>query len=189
MTGEGDQVNKAKIHAAITLLNPGVSWIYYGDELGMSSNIDQHETLYGNPNCEDIWYRQPFLWHETNIRANYKSGQYKFELDSYNATLADVDAQKADANSMYNWYKDLIKIKKMYPKGAKLTFAGSSNNVLVMHVYGGNTNLVIYINVGTGTNDYAMNPGDGFANVMTMGGAPTSGNIGGTKWSISVFKK
>lgn len=189
VTGEGDQVNKAKIHAAITLLNPGLSWIYYGDELGMSSNIDQHIPLYKNPNCEDIWYRQPFLWHDTNIRADYKSGQYKFELDSYNATLADVDAQKADDNSMYNWYKGLIQIKKMYPKGAKLTFSGSSNNVLVMHVYGGNTNLVIYINVGNGTNDYTMIPGDGFNNVMTMGGAPTSGNIGGTKWSISVFKK
>ena len=40
VTGEGDQVNKAKIHAAVTLLNRGVSWIYYGDELGMSSNTD-----------------------------------------------------------------------------------------------------------------------------------------------------
>ena len=189
VTGEGDQVNKAKIHAAITLLNPGVSWIYYGDELGMSSNIDQHETKYGNPNCEDIWYRQPFLWHESGVRTNYKSGQYKFELDSYNATLADVEAQIADNNSMYNWYKNLIKIKKMYPAGAKLTFANSSANVLVMHVYGGNTSLVIYINTGISDAEYAMNPGAGFENVMTMGGAPTSGNIGGTKWSISVFKK
>ena len=189
VTGEGDQVNKAKIHAAITMLNPGVSWIYYGDELGMSSNTDQHIGKYKNANCEDIWYRQPFLWKDTSIRANYKSGQYKFELDSYNATLDDLETQIADANSMYSWYKDLIKIKKMYPKGAKLSFSGSSSNVLVMHVYGGNTNLVIYINVGTSDSEYLMNPGSGFNNVMTMGGAPTSGNIGATKWSISVFKK
>ena len=192
VTGEYDQVNKAKIHAAITLLHPGVSWIYYGDELGMSSNIDQHETLYGNPNCEDIWYRQPFLWHDQNLRPSYSSGQYLFELDSYNATVADVDAQMADSNSMYNWYKDLIKIKKMYPKGAKLTFANSSSNVLVMNVYGGNTNLVIYINVGTSEAEYSMNPGAGFTNVMTMGtGAPNNvgGNIGAAKWCISVFKK
>ena len=190
VTGEGDQVYKAKIHAAITLLNPGVSWIYYGDELGMSSNIDQHIAKYGNPNCEDIWYRQPFLWGDASITPDYKSGQYKFELDSYNATLKNVTQQKDDANSMLNWYKDLIKIKKMYPKGAKVTFSGSSANVLVMHVYGGNTSFVIYINVGTSEAEYLMNPGENFENVMTMGGAPSNkgGNIGAVKWGISVFK-
>ena len=196
VTGAGDQVNKAKIHAAVTLLNPGVSWIYYGDELGMSSNTDQHITKYGNENCEDIWYRQPFLWGDTAITPNYKSGQYKFELDSYNATLANVTAQKADANSMYNWYKGLIEIKKMYPKGAKLEFhSSSSNNVMVLKVTGENKTLIIYINVGTGTNEYTMNPkpilNAAPQNVYTLNGAPNNagGNIGAVPWSISVFTK
>ena len=196
VTGEGDQVNKAKIHAAMTILNPGVSWIYYGDELGMSSNTDQHIAKYKNENCEDIWYRQPFLWGDASITPNYKSGQYKFELDSYNATLPNVTAQKADAGSMYSWYKDLIEIKKMYPKGAKLEYhSSSSNNVMVLKVTGGETNLVIYINVGTGSAEYRMNPRDILysapTNVKTMGGAPNNegGNIGAVPWSISVFSK
>ncbi len=193
VTGQGDQVNKAKIHAAVTLLNPGLSWIYYGDELGMSSNTDKHVSMYGSENCEDIWYRQPFLWQDNSVRANYKSGAYKFELDDYNKTLANAEAQKADTNSMYNWYKDLIAIKKMYPKAAKLSFDNSSGgSVLVLNVWGeGSTSLKIYINVGIGTGDYLMNPGSGYTNVKTMGGAPNNagGNIGGTKWSISVFKK
>ena len=193
VTGEGDQVNKAKIHAAITLLNPGLSWIYYGDELGMSSNTDQHVAMYGSENCEDIWYRQPFLWQDTKVRANYKSGAYLFELDSYNKTVATAEAQKADANSMYNWYKGLIEIKKMYPKGAKLNFHNSSGGtVLVLDVYDNNNeSLKIYINVGIGTGSYLMNPGDGYQNVKTMGGAPSNigGDIGATKWAISVFKK
>ena len=193
VTGQGDQVNKAKIHAAVTLLNPGVSWIYYGDELGMSSNTDQHVSMYGSENCEDIWYRQPFLWKDTSIRADYKSGAYKFELDSYNKTLADAETQKADPNSMYNWYKDLIAIKKLYPKGAKLNFDNSSGGtVLVLDVYGSNNeSLKIYINVGIGTGSYLMNPGSGYSNVKTMGGAPSNagGDIGAVKWSVSVFKK
>ncbi len=193
VTGQGDQVNKAKIHAAVTLLNPGLSWIYYGDELGMSSNTDKHVSMYGSENCEDIWYRQPFLWQDNSVRADYKSGAYKFELDDYNKTLANAEAQKADSNSMYNWYKDLIAIKKMYPKAAKLSFDNSSGgSVLVLNVWGeGSTSLKIYINVGIGTGDYLMNPGSGYTNVKTMGGAPNNagGNIGGTKWSISVFKK
>ena len=186
--GSGDQVNKAKIHAAVSLLNPGVSWIYYGDELGMSSNTDQHIAKYENENCEDIWYRQPFLWADTAKRANYSSGQYKFELDSYNVTLKNVDEQIADSSSMYNWYKQLIEIKKLYPKGAKLEFSGS-NNVLVLHVYGKGNELMIYINTGKDQSQYLMNPGQGYTNVKTMGGAPTSGDIGAVKWSISVFKK
>ena len=196
VTGAGDQVNKAKIHAAVTLLNPGVSWIYYGDELGMSSNTDTHVATYGSENCEDIWYRQPFLWADTTTRANYKSGAYKFELDSYNQTLKNAEAQQADANSMYNWYKCLIEIKKMYPTAAKLEFhSSSSNNVLVLKVTGQGTTLVIYINVGTGTNNYLMNPDDvaggSTHNVKTMGGAPDNkgGDIGAKAWSLSVFKK
>ena len=199
--GSGDQVNKAKIHAAMTILNPGVSWIYYGDELGMSSNLTaasdgkSHEEKYGSKNCEDIWYRQPFLWGDASITPNYKSGQYKFELDNYNATLPNVSAQKADPNSMYNWYKGLIEIKKMYPKAAKLEFHSySSNNVMVLKVTGEGKSLVIFINIGTSDASYAMEP-DGILNadthnVKALGtNAPTEkhANIGGAKWTISVF--
>lgn len=195
VTGQGDQVNKAKVHAAITLLNPGCSWIYYGDELGMSSNTDTHVTTYGSKNCEDIWYRQPFLWADTKLRANYKSGQYAFELDSYNSTLKNVDQQKADPNSMYNWYKNLIEIKKQYPKGAKLEYKYSSSNVLGLHVYGQGKELWIYINTGSSDqpqNPYAMTAvTNGFTNIKTMGGAPSAagGDIGSVKWSLSAFKK
>ena len=196
VTGAGDQVNKAKIHAAMTILNPGVSWIYYGDELGMSSNTYQHKGMYGSENCEDIWYRQPFLWQETAKRANYKAGQYVFELDDYNKTVKTMEEQKADANSMLNWYKDLIEIKKMYPKGAKLEYhSSSSNNVMVLKVTGEGSTLVIYINIGTGTSNYMMNPdpiaSGATTNVKTMGGAPSDkgGDIGAKAWSVSVFKK
>ena len=96
---------------------------------------------------------------------------------------------------MYNWYKNVIEVKKMYPDDARLEFVNSSNNVLVLKVTGGNQVLVIYINVGTGTNNYIMKPDDvaggSTTNVKTIGGAPSNkdGDIGATKWAISVFKK
>ncbi len=198
--GSGDQVNKAKIHAAMTILNPGVSWIYYGDELGMSSNLtnsegEKHKDKYGSENCEDIWYRQPFLWQDTSKRANYKAGQYIFELDNYNCNLPTMEQQKEDVNSMYNWYKGLIEIKKMYPKAAKLEFHSySSNNVMVLKVTGEGKSLVIFINIGISTANYAMEP-DGILNadthhVKALGiDAPTNkhDDIGAKKWTISVF--
>ena len=157
--GSVDQVNKAKIHAAITMLNRGISWIYYGDELGMSSNTDQHIAKYKNENCEDIWYRQPFLWQDTTKRPDYKSGQYKFELDGYNKTLKSMEEQKADKNSMYNWYKALNQLKHLYPEDARITYIDGG------HVIGikvddnkGDCKLVIYINTGKQNSSWQVNP-------------------------------
>ncbi|MBO6280412.1 MAG: hypothetical protein J6M95_02390 [Bacilli bacterium] len=195
--GSGEQVDKAKIHAAVTLLNRGISWIYYGDELGMSSNTDQHISKYGSENSEDIWYRQPFLWKDNSIRANYKSGQYLFELDSYNKTVASMEEQKTDPNSMLNWYIGLSEIKHLYPEGAKITYhSSSSNNVMVIKVddASGNAKLVIYLNIGTGTSNYMMNPDDVAGKSTTfakaLGNAPTNkgGDIGAAKYSICVWK-
>lgn len=197
ITGTGDQVNKAKIHAAVTLLNRGISWIYYGDELGMSSNTNKHIEKYGSENSQDIWYRQPFLWDDTSIRANYKSGQYTFELDDYNKTLKSMEKQKEDASSMLNWYKQIIEIKKMYPDDARIIFeSSSSNNVMVIRVNDASNNckLVIYINIGTSTNSYLMNPdyvaGTNTTFAKSVGNSITNKgeDIGANKFSVTAFK-
>ena len=89
---------------------PGISWVYYGDELGMSSNFGVGETK-DSPHA-DRQFRQPFKW----TTANYDSGgatdiahysisgdkTYKVEWDSYNATLPGVTEQLADSNSFLN---------------------------------------------------------------------------------------
>ncbi len=197
VTGIGDQVNKAKIHGAVTLLDRGISWIYYGDELGMSSNTNEHITKYGNENCEDIWYRQPFKWQDISLRANYKSGQYKFEFDAYNSSLKSMEEQEEVPNSMLNFYKNVIEIKKMYPSDARIIYhTSSSNNVMVIKVSDatGNAKLVIYINIGISKSSYLMNPtnvaGSATTNVKTINNAPSSasGDIGATNFAISVFK-
>ena len=202
ITGDITEVNRAKVHAAITILDRGLSWIYYGDELGMSSNTDQHIPLYQYENNIDIWYRQPFIWQDTSKRASYQEGQFVFELDNYNKTLADAETQKASSTSMYKWYKDLIEIKKMFPEDARISYHPTSGrNVLVIRVNDntGTCKLVIYINTGVNTNAYLMDPGyvaTGQGSsihkvaVKTMGEAPsTSGdNIGGCAYGISVFE-
>ena len=204
VTGTAEEINKAKIHAAVTILNRGISWIYYGDELGMSSNTEKHNDqdhwpLIGENNI-DIWYRQPFLWADQSKRANYQAGEFRFELDSHNVNVANAEAQQADPNSMYNWYKDLIEIKKMYPEDARITYHPTSgNHVMVLRVNDayGTCKLVIFINTGTGTGTYQMNPvwvatGNTAAAtaVKTMGGAPANAgdDIGAVPYGISVFR-
>ena len=192
------QVNKAKIHAAVTMLNRGLSWIYYGDELGMSSNTNLHEEKYTYDNNKDIWYRQPMKWDDESLRPHYNHGSYVIEYDEYNSDdnrVPSAEDQQASSSSMFNWYKDLIEIKDMYPVDARITYHPySSDNVMVIRVDDsyGSPKLVIYINTGKNSKSYEMLPtgiasGD-LVNVKTMGGAPAAGDIGTHPYSISVFE-
>ncbi|MDY4849184.1 MAG: alpha-amylase family glycosyl hydrolase [Bacilli bacterium] len=189
ITGATNEVNKAKIHGAITMLNPGVSWIYYGDELGMSGNTDQHVSKYGNENSIDVWYRQPFLWKDVTKRANYKAGKYVFELDAYNKTLPSAEDQQKDANSMYNWYKGINAIKRMYPKNAKVAFdSSSSKNVLVINVTGNGKAMKIFMNVGTSTNSWSINV-SGYKAVASVGTSLSTVNIGAAAYSVVAYQQ
>ena len=195
VTGSAEQINKAKIHAAVTLFNQGISWIYYGDELGMSSNTDQHIAKYQYENNIDIWYRQPYLWHDSTKRPDYKAGQFYFELDGYNKTLADYEAQKADNNSMYSFYKELTRIKGLYPNSAKIEYhVQTDDNCLIIKVTGVGKAMVIYINVGRTGQNMPMKPheivGAECENVAALNGAPSTvnANIGDYPYGISVWR-
>ena len=188
------ELNKAKVHAAVTIFNQGISWIYYGDELGMSSNTDQHIPKYEYENCIDIWYRQPFLWNNTALRPNYKSGQYVFELDSHNLTLATYETQKSTDSSMWKFYEQLCKIKRQFPDAHKIQYhSSSSNDVMVIKVTGKGKSLVIYLNVGRTSGDYLMNPGEVLGtevnNIWAYNAPSTAGgDIGHSSYGISVFQ-
>ena len=204
VTGETEEINKAKVHAAVTMFNQGVSWIYYGDELGMSSNTDQHIPKYKYENNIDIWYRQPYLWNDAGLRPNYKAGEFVFELDSYNESLLNggqsYESQKSNASSMYSFYKAITEVKSRFPGSHKIQYSGSSNDVLVIKVTGktrtGVTgegrSMVIYINVGRTSSSYTMNPtgvlGKACTAIAELNGATALSDIGTTPYGIVVFQ-
>lgn len=201
---------QAKFQAAVTLLNPGLSWIYYGDELGMSSNTYQHIQKYGSENNMDIWYRQPFLWKDKASRANYKANQYKFELDSHNKHLLNNDEgidykpivdntgkvtghEKLDTlSSFYPFYKKVIEIKKAYPRAAKIEYRYCSYNVLRIHVWGeGSKELEIFINNGRSDSEYRIMLDGSYSFLAATEGAPTqiNGDIGHALHGVTAFVK
>ena len=206
---------KAKFQAAVTLLNPGLSWIYYGDELGMTSNTFEHIEKYGSENNMDIWYRQPFLWKEKKARANYKAGQYAFELDQHNRHLVNngegieykaVKNEQGEVvghtintlSSFYDYFKTLTSIKRLYPTNAKIKFEYSSENVLRIVVAEGpvamndsNAKMIIYLNNGRNTNEYLMNVDPSFGQVIATEGAPTTigSDIGKVRFGVTAFYK
>lgn len=101
----------AKVYASTVMTLPGISWIYYGDELGMSGNNQDGSTAHA-----DRWYRQPFKWAkaktEETVEFSFSGDKsYKIEWDAYNEALNGVAEQKLDNKSLLQVYRDLTKLK------------------------------------------------------------------------------
>ncbi len=110
-TNASEGLKLAKVYASTVMTLPGISWIYYGDELGMSGNNQDNSSAHS-----DRWYRQPFKWAKSKTDETVEfsfSGDrsYKIEWDDYNITLDGVSEQKNDTNSLLKVYSDLTKIK------------------------------------------------------------------------------
>jgi len=128
--------NMAKYYAAVTILNPGVSWIYYGDELGMSGNLkdlvpDEKGKVYDDHgNNVDRWYRQPMRWGKVKGEGevtNFSFGGIEIQWDYYNQNLATASEQANDSNSMLNYFKAICAVKnhEKYPTYGYVTNYGS----------------------------------------------------------------
>ena len=134
ITGTADQINKAKVHAAITMLQPGLSFIYYGDEIGMSSNLTENKL--DHENHIDRYYRQPMKWAEEAERPFITiSKGIDNSYDSYNATLKDVTQQENDSSSMLNFYKEIcaVKARADFPINGTYTGYEFNNAPSVLH--------------------------------------------------------
>ena len=99
-------IARAKVIMATMMSLPGITFIYYGDELGMSGNFENGQT--GSSPHVDRQYRQPFKWEKTATAETTDfsiSGDvtYYVEWDSYNVNLDGVKEQLLDPNSMLNY--------------------------------------------------------------------------------------
>lgn len=88
-------IANAKKAAAILLTLPGTPYIYYGEETGMRGKKP------------DWQIRQPFVWDAVELRLNGS----KYPIINDYSQIA-VRVQKQDPNSMLNFYKKLISVRK-----------------------------------------------------------------------------
>jgi len=97
----GININKAKLAASILLTIPGVPFIYYGEEIGMTSA------------SEDPSKRTPLQW-TGGTNAGFTNG---IPWKNIPSTYVDYNIQKmsGDTSSLLNWYKKLIRIRENSP--------------------------------------------------------------------------
>ncbi len=93
--------------ANLYILGPGSPYIYYGEEIGMRGSRGSANT--------DANRRLAMLWGDKDTVKDPKGSTYPKE----NQTDSSVAAQLGDKNSLYNYYKKLIMIRKANPAIAR----------------------------------------------------------------------
>jgi glycosidase len=91
-------VQQAKLAALMMLTSPGVPFIYYGEEIGMT----------GSKPDEDI--RRPMQWTGDDLKVGF-STHTPWRLPSSDYREVNVADQSADPDSLLSLYRDLIGLR------------------------------------------------------------------------------
>lgn len=95
-------VDKAKVAAMLLLTQPGVPFIYYGEEIGMMG---------AKP---DERIRTPMQWSADAATAGFTTGT-PWQAPQDDTPEVNVAAQEADAASLLSQYRDLIALRNAHP--------------------------------------------------------------------------
>lgn len=151
-----DNVEKAKLAAAIYLTLPGTPFIYYGEELGMRGMKP------------DEWIREPFLWD----RKKRDQGQTHWEKAKYSTgkKVKSLAQQKKDPASVYNCYLKLINARRINHSltSVQLKPVASAPATSLVYERGENDNRILVIHNLAGSPLEYVIPGEftSFRNVV-----------------------
>jgi glycosidase len=137
LTELGGDVARAKLAATILLTLPGLPFVYYGEEIGMTG---------AKP---DPRLRTPMQWSR-RPGAGFTDGLVWEPLQSDSLT-ANVEVQEADPNSLLNSYRRLIHLRAENPAlgaGELLPLAASTNAVAAYLRQEGSRTVLVVANLG-----------------------------------------
>ena len=154
-----------RLAAATYLLQPGIPFIYYGEEVGMAGG----QGLTGDPAL-----RSPMSWTGNVANGGFTTGTPYRALASNVATY-NVQAQIADPASIYSFYAAMLGLRNSHPaiaqgsydfyavQGAALSFQRNlgSDHVLVVLNYGAAAGTVALSNLPANATLSVLYPGAG----------------------------
>ena len=135
-----NDVGKNKVAASLLMTGPGIPFMYYGEEIGMT----------GTKTDERI--RTPMQW-ENSETAGFTSGETIWEAlqDAENLAVANVADQTDRPDSLLNHYRDMIHLRNANPAllMGDLTAVDSSERSLYAFLrHSDEQILLILINLG-----------------------------------------
>lgn len=140
-------LSQYKLVAATYLLQPGIPYLYYGEEIGMSAAT----SLSG-----DAAIRTPMSW--TATAAGFTSGS-PFRALSGNIATNNLAAQIGDPNSLYAFYKEMIALRNANPALQKGVYTTSWNDGRALSYIVADTTqrVAVAINYATATGTVTVN--------------------------------
>jgi alpha-amylase len=130
----------AKLGAYMLLTLPGVPFIYYGEEIGMVGRRTLPDT--------DAQRRTPMQWDDSE-NAGFTTGTPWFEVNTDYDTV-NVEAERADPDSLWNVYNDLIDLRnenEALRTGDFAEVTSDSRKVLSYLRYNADQTLLVVINM------------------------------------------
>lgn len=112
--GTGYSLEDQKMMAALNILAPGNSYVYYGDEIDLKGSRTLNDGYNG---YIDAVYRTPMLWDDwTYSFADYiVDGSFGAIKSAQTTSRLTVEDALDDPNSLLNYYAQLIALKNEFP--------------------------------------------------------------------------
>ena len=152
----GGDLTKLKVAADLLLLGPGVPFVYYGEEIGMTG---------AKP---DERIRTPMRWTDAGPAAGFSAGA-PWEALSDDPADVTVATESADPTSLWSRYRDLVALRASHPALATGTWTGITSDAptVVAALRASPTELVVTLtNVG----------GDAASPTLTLETGPLCGS-------------
>ncbi|MDX9992526.1 MAG: alpha-amylase family glycosyl hydrolase [Anaerolineales bacterium] len=137
MSSLGGDFGKAKLAAVMLLTSPGVPFIYYGEEIGMT----------GTKPDEDI--RLPMQWKASPPGVGFTTAK-PWRAAAPDWPTTNVAAQDSDPDSLLNLYRTLIELRNNHPalrSGETLVIAPGSQRIYAILRYDQTEAFLVLINV------------------------------------------
>ncbi len=131
----GNDINKTKVAASLYLTQPGVPFIYYGEEIAMKGSKP------------DQYIRTPMQWN-TNNYAGFTTGSPYIAVNS-NFANYNVATLSTDSNSIFNLYRKLIRVRNNEEVLQLGSVKNVINNFAAVHSYQrthNNQDLIVLVN-------------------------------------------
>ena len=116
----GDEA-RYKLAAAAYLLQPGTPFVYYGEEVGQAG-------VPGLPG--DLPLRSPMSWASDTASAGFTTGR-PFRPTAPNVGTHNVQTQKTQPDSIYQFYKTMIGLRNRLPSIARGSYKAAFAKGLV----------------------------------------------------------
>ena len=98
-----------KLAAAMYLLQPGIPFVYYGEEIGMAAGVGL---------SADNSLRTPMSWTDDEGHPGFTTGT-PFRAPSANLQWNNYSSQRADPDSIFNFYKAMLGLRNAHPSIAR----------------------------------------------------------------------